>query len=160
SSLANNIIRIWNPATRQYATYDGITGANGGSNIISSGQGFFVQSAGAGSMIFTENAKIVNQPPVLIMSTPTDHGHVISDKIAACFIKTVSATQKTELRAVLGRKDTPFEIGSVVVFQDGRSENFVSGEDVPYLRGEDVFLSSLSDDNKRLVINYMPQISD
>lgn len=163
SALANNIIMIWDPATRQYATYDGISGANGGSNIIPSGQGFFVQAAHTGSLTFTENAKVGSQAPVLLMGTPiVGDNHTSLEKIAAAPINNavVLSVPKTEVRAVLSKKDTPYNVETVVVFQEGKSENFVTGEDVPYLKGGEVFLSSISQDDKRLVINYMPQVTE
>ncbi|MDQ8003604.1 MAG: T9SS type A sorting domain-containing protein [Pedobacter sp.] len=162
SDLENHVIQIWDPQARQYTTYDGDTPANGGSSIISSGQGFFVRSkAGGGSFTFRESHKSNSMAPVLLMTTPVRTEEVAltaNGKIAAANNHQVASTLKTELRTWLKKENTPYKVESVVVFKDGKSADFVVGEDAPYLRGREVYMASLTSDNKPMVINYMPAI--
>ena len=61
---------IWtfNPSTNNYATYNGTTGVNGGSNIIGSGMAFFVKANAASPLLtVTESAKTNSQPPTLLL---------------------------------------------------------------------------------------------
>jgi hypothetical protein len=44
-----NTIYIFNEVSKVYATYNGSVGTNGGSNVIASGQGFFVKATGTGA---------------------------------------------------------------------------------------------------------------
>jgi hypothetical protein len=58
SGIDQNAIYIWNAATGQYAAYDGVTGTNGGSPNIASGQAFFVEAQnGSASLSVNEDAK-------------------------------------------------------------------------------------------------------
>lgn len=162
-SNMNNVVMIWNPAIRQYATYDGNVGVNGGSNLIPSGQGFFVQSTnGSGSLKFTEAAKISNQPLPLILNAPSDHISLIDYKVAerpqTDYLSSISSG--SELRVFVKKENSPYEAEAVIVFKDGKSANFVQGEDVAALAGNEIYLSTLSSDNKKLVINYMPAIGE
>ena len=174
AALSNNKIQIWNPGgayPRQYATYDGVTSVNGGSAIIPSGQGFFVEATGGGKLKFTETAKVqetdpVTQPSILLMSTPIVEGNSFSKgangklAVASTPSATVAAENKTELRLALSKDNTPYRVETVVVFKDGKSANFMQGEDALYSKGEVVFLSSMSQDKTKLAINYMPQLAN
>lgn len=53
----DNTIYIYNPTTNNYATYNGITGLNGGESTIASGQAFFVK-ANASSPVLTANESV------------------------------------------------------------------------------------------------------
>ncbi|WP_205313933.1 T9SS type A sorting domain-containing protein [Pedobacter nanyangensis] len=166
NQLLNNVIRIWNPATKSYATYDGSVGvpAGVGSNIIPAGQGFFVQSASAsGSLTFTENAKVGTQAPVLLMSAPARDRLALQKVSVAPSANVTAAVPRTELRLTLKNQDNQFEEETAVLFQSGKAAQFNVAEDVSYIkdsREQKVFLSSLSSDSRKLVINYMPEISE
>ena len=162
SDLENHVIQIWDPQARQYTTYDGDTPANGGSNIISSGQGFFVRSkSGGGSFTFNESHKSNSMPPVLLMTTPIGGEELKANSIGkiAAANNQVASAPKTELRTWLLKENTPYKVESVVVFKDNKSADFVVGEDVPFLAGREVYMSSLTNDNQKMVINYMPAIT-
>jgi len=71
----NPTVYIFNPTTSQYASYNATTGitANGGSKIIPSGQGFFVQANNTSpTLTFNESAKTntVLTGSNLLMGTP------------------------------------------------------------------------------------------
>ncbi len=165
ADLADNVISIFNPASRQYATYDGLVGANQGSNIIPSGQGFFVKvKPGGGSFTFTEQDKVGSMPSVHLMSMPVNDNIVlgsIGGKLAvAPQVNTLqSSAPHTELRAWLQKDNTPYSVETVVVFKEGKAGNYLQGEDAPYMKGSDIYFSSLSNDNNKLVINYMPPVN-
>ena len=162
SDLEDNVISIWNPSTRQYATHDGSSGANGGSNIIPTGQGFFVRAkSSGGSFTFVEGHKSGIMPSNLLMSAPIGGSEITlasSGKMAAVN-NYVTAIPQAELRTWLKKDNTPFKVENVVVFKDGKSASYVVKEDAPYLKGSEVYMSSLTSDNKQMVINYMPAIT-
>jgi len=165
SSLLNDVIRVWNPASRTYTTYDGSIGVPAGvaSNIIPAGQGFFIQSNAAGSLTFTEDAKVGSQAPALLMSTPNEERFALQKLSVAPGSNFTSATPRAELRMTLKNQVTQFEEETAVVFQSGKSVQYNASEDVSYIKEskeQKVFLSSFSSDNRRLVINYMPEISE
>jgi hypothetical protein len=165
SVLANQSTWVWDSSTRQYAVSDGQNGVNGGSSIIPSGQGFFVQAGSAGALTFTEDAKVNDQPTFLLMSAPlADEGLKLNNKgLGKLAVGRKSAgtlaAPSASVRVTLAKENTPFSIQSLVVFDEAKSASFVSNEDVPYLKGSDVFFSTLSDDNVALSINYMPALS-
>ncbi len=173
NNLFNNIIRIWNPQSRSYATYNGDTGVPEGaiSNIIPAGQGFFVQANGSGSLTFTENAKVTNQPATLLMSSPIAQELVVEKSVggrasimAASAAPAVAIAPRTELRLSLLNNGLPYKEETAVIFQAGKSAQYNAAEDATYFyssKSEDqkLFLASLSNDNTNLVINYMPEIT-
>ncbi|OYU96730.1 MAG: hypothetical protein CFE21_00130 [Bacteroidetes bacterium B1(2017)] len=65
-------IWIYRPSTDQFAVYNGVTGTNGGSNIIPSGQGFFVKANASSPVLsVTEAAKTSSYPsPLLLKNKP------------------------------------------------------------------------------------------
>ncbi len=171
SNLFNNVIRIWNPTKRSYATYNGSVGVPEGvaSNIIPAGQGFFVQAAtGGGTLTFSESAKVSAQAAPLLMSTPVKGGLELQ-KLAvndnSNFV--TQAAPATELRVTLSPNvANGYSEETAVVFQAGRSANYIASEDATYVHnysatdgGQKVFLSSLSSEERDLVINYMPEVA-
>lgn len=164
----SNIIRIWNPASRSYATYDGSIGVPSGvaSNIIPAGQGFFVQTVGGGTLTFTEDAKVSAQASPLLMSTPNNE-KLIVHKLAVNGGTSTLAVPATELRLTLSLNGSVFTEETAVIFKSGKSGAYNAAEDASYIHnystqegGQKVFLSSRSTDNRDLVINYMPEITE
>ncbi|RYF26056.1 MAG: T9SS type A sorting domain-containing protein [Flavobacteriales bacterium] len=164
----SNIIRIWNPASRSYATYDGSIGVPSGvaSNIIPAGQGFFVQTVGGGTLTFTEDAKVSAQASPLLMSTPNNE-KLIVQKLAVNGGTSTLAVPATELRLTLSLNGSVFTEETAVIFKSGKSGAYNAAEDASYIHnystqdgGQKVFLSSRSTDNRDLVINYMPEITE
>ncbi|WP_113637294.1 T9SS type A sorting domain-containing protein [Nubsella zeaxanthinifaciens] len=166
SGLTNNIIRIWNPASRSYATYDGAVGVPAGvaSNIIPAGQGFFVQTSGSGSLTFTEGAKISTQASPLLMSTPVDNTLSLENvAVANVASPSIQSTPFTLVRLSITGNGLPYKEETAVVFQAGKSAAYNVTEDATYLSDaseQKLFLSSLSSDNRNLTINYMPEVAN
>ncbi len=165
TNLKNNIIRIWNPSARTYATYDGVSGTNNGSNVIPSGQGFFVEAATAGSasLTFTESTKINTQPSVLLLSAPISNRLTLNNESVAWGNDTqLLTTPHTEVRVTLSADASSFKEEAAVIFKSGKSGAFDASEDASYFSGgaeQKVFLASLSTDDRNLAINYMPEVS-
>ena len=172
TNLQNNTIRIWNPSSRSYASYNGDTGVPSGmNNIIPAGQGFFVQSNAGGSLSFTESSKVSSQPSSLLMSSPLNEDLMANEVLPANGKVMVGgnggsalAAQRTELRFALKKADLPYQIETAVVLQEGRNAAYSSGDDVNYItasgdEGTQVFFSTLSNDNRKLTINYLPEVS-
>lgn len=172
TNLRNNTVRIWDPVSRSYASYNGDTGVPSGmNNIIPAGQGFFVQSDAGGTLIFTEAAKIGAQPSSFLMSAPTGDNltlQKVSSRDAAVMAAPTaqsSAAPRTELRLALKRSDLSYNVETAVVFEQGRNANYQFTDDVNYVTadgeyGTQVFFSSSSADNRKLAINYLPEVSN
>jgi hypothetical protein len=61
-------IWIYRPSNDQFAVYNGVTGTNGGSNIIPSGQAFFVKAnAASPALVATEGVKTSSYPSTLLL---------------------------------------------------------------------------------------------
>lgn len=65
-------IWIYRPSNDQFAVYNGVTGTNGGSNVIASGQAFFVKAnAASPALVATEGVKTSSNPsPLLLKNKP------------------------------------------------------------------------------------------
>ena len=162
--LVNNIIRIWNPGNRAYATYDGTTGANQGSNVIALGQAFLVEAdtSGASSVAFSESAKINAQPPLVLLSAPISDRLTLNGETSATDNSQTLKIPRTELRLTLTPENAEFNEEAVVIFEADKKGEYKVSEDASYLwdaKEQQVFLSTRSIDNMDLVINYMPEVS-
>jgi hypothetical protein len=146
--LVDQTVYVYNVTSKTYSTYLNTSattgtaaGPPGGSNIIPSGQGFFVHASTTGAqLIFNEDCKISSQPTTLLLNA-TLPGVANSNK---------------HLRIQL-YKDPVNIYESVVIFNQNASTDFVAGEDALYLKGTGaVGLSNTSTDNRALAINQMP----
>jgi len=165
----SQVIRVWNPSNRQYSTYNGQYGVNGGTRYIGPGQAFFVQTDGASASItFTEASKVgsVAQTSALynvVMSTK-ESNLVNTFKLGASSGNSVLSTsnnileQPSIIRVKLLRDGTENNDETLVILKSNELAT-VSGDDVTKMNGESVFLSSLSQEGKQMAINYMPQAS-
>jgi len=151
----NPTIWVFNPVTNQYDSYlttsantgtsngGGTDGAGNATNIIASGQGFFVQASAAGaSLVFNETAKSATSQPTgnnLLMGTPVAQ----------------SPSQLLRLRLVI---DTLNYDDIVIGFNSNASAKYNGTEDAEYLPGINAMegLSSYSSDSVRLSINFLP----
>ncbi len=144
----NPTIYVFNPVTNQYDTYitkssSGGSGTGTATNIIASGQGFFVQANAAGaSLVFNESAKAATSQLTgsnLLLGTPVQN-----------------AVQQT-LRLKLITDSLNYD-DIVIGFNSNTSPLYNPGEDAMYIPGIDAVdgLSSLSSDNVPLAINYLP----
>ncbi len=154
----NPTIWVFNPVTNQYDTYittsastgthyagnGGAAGTGNATNIIASGQGFFVQatSAAASSLVFTENAKLATAQVTgssLLMGAP------------------VAETVAQQLRLKMITDSINYD-DIVIGFRSTASPKFDGMEDARYIPGNGAAegLSSLSGDSVKLSINYLP----
>jgi hypothetical protein len=152
----NPTIWVYNPVTNQYDTYittSSSTGtSNGGgtdglgfaTNIVASGQGFFVQanSGGAATLVFNEAAKSATSQSTgsnLLMGTPAPQ----------------AVAQLLRLKLSL---DSINHDEIAIGFNSTASANYNGAEDAVYLPGINApeGLSSFSSDNVQLAINYLP----
>lgn|GEM_PF-265599 len=147
----NPFIYIIDPVNGNYNVYQAGTGGVGtivssNSNIIPSGQGFFVQaSSAAAQLVFNESAKVATQANAangnLLMGHPP---------MAAA----APVSQYLHLKML---KDTTGVDGIIISFRSNTSNNYSSAEDAKYRNGNgSVSITSMSADNVPLAINSMP----
>jgi hypothetical protein len=159
-SNVTNAIWIWRASSRSYATYISGVSQNGGSRYIASGQSFFVRSSDASPAItFREGVKSASpnigvQPLSFI---PSKMAVVKNSKILG--VDDVQGSQASLSIIRIGVKSlTSYgEDESVIVFKDGTTP-MATEEDAEHFDGEQINLSSLSSDGKKLAINFMPEL--
>ena len=160
----SGIVRVWNPSCRQYSTYNGSDGVNGGTKFIAPGQSFFVQTTNnsSPSVTFTEASKVAGGISTSTMSKVMSVSNGNLDKTGLTGVETnQTLTEEQEparIRVQLVRNETENADETLVVLKEGNEAVF-SEKDVARMGGESVFLSSQSADAKELAINYMPDIS-
>jgi hypothetical protein len=141
---------VYNPASGTYNTYQagfhgvGTLGSN--SNIISSGQGFFVQATGSSpQLVFNENAKITTST----QATTTSGGHLFLGKPVQ-----EAVIQYLNLQLI---KDDVNKDGIIISFKSNAKPQYDINEDAAYKQGAGILsLSSMSSDNVALAINTLP----
>jgi hypothetical protein len=145
----NPTIWVFNPVTNQYDTYlsnSSTTGTATGNatNIIASGQGFFVQANATGaSLVINETAKSATVQPTggnLLMATAPIQNTV---------------PQSLRLKLVV---DSINYDETYIGFNAAASLNYNGNEDAEYVAGSSPpeSLSSFSSDNVKLAINNLP----
>ncbi|MDB5131746.1 MAG: Cadherin-like beta sandwich domain protein, partial [Mucilaginibacter sp.] len=141
-------IYIYNEVSKIYATYNAGIGANGGTNVIPSGQGFFVRTTATGaSLTFNEAAKTNAQ-----LSGPTQSTG--STLLLSTAPVAAGVLQYLRLEMAL---DSVNKEETVLVLNNGAKNEFVTNEDSEHFTGGGaVSFSSMSADNVALVINRFP----
>jgi hypothetical protein len=144
----SNTIYIYNEVSKVYATYSGGIGINGGSNIIPSGQAFFVKADTTGaSLTFNEAAKTNAQ-----LSGPTQP----TGTTLLLSTSPMPANVLQYLRVEMA-KDSINREEAVVVFNSSAKNEYIKNEDSPYFTGSGtVSLSTNSSDNAPLAIDRRP----
>ncbi|HEY8781218.1 MAG TPA: T9SS type A sorting domain-containing protein [Mucilaginibacter sp.] len=145
TAYINPTIWVFNPVTYQYDTYNSSdrTGTGNATNIIVSGQGFFVQATNpSAKLVFNESAKSPLSQlrgPSLLMGKP------------------VAQAPSQLLRLKLAIDSLNYD-DIVVGFNSGASPKYNGAEDAEYMPGVNAMegLSSFSADNVPLAINYLP----
>ena len=145
-SSVGTAIYVLDPVSHNYGAYikgNAGVGTNNASNIIVSGQGFFViASSTSAQLIFNESAKTNTQviSPKLLMGQP---------------VNTVANNKYLRLQMAQDSVDTD---DILIRFNDTLKNQKYAGEiDAPYKTGSGkVSLSSLSTDNMALAINTVP----
>lgn len=156
------VVRVWNPSCRQYSTFNGSDGVNGGSRFIAPGQSFFVQTTNSSSpsVTFTEASKVTAGTSTSTMSKvmSVNSGNFGRTNLTGLESSVLMEEEPARIRVQLMRNETENADETLVVLKDG-GEAIFSANDVARMGGESVFLSSQSSDAKELAINYMPAIS-
>jgi hypothetical protein len=141
---------IWvdNTINKSYAAYNAGIGTNGATNIIASGQGFFVRADTTGAqLIFNEAAKTNVQ-----FSGPTQATGSTLLLSRAPIAQTVLQYLRLELK-----KDSVNREETVVRFGKSAKNSFVVNEDSQYMPGSgSINFYSKSTDNVALAINNIP----
>jgi hypothetical protein len=140
-----NTIYIWNGQTGQYGAYNFANdppgtnpGTNGVSNIIASGQAFFVKATG----------------PSPVLSTTEG----VKSSFGASFIRenaTPSSTMRLRLENALGFSDE-----NVIRFHESGSVSFDPENDAYKMAGTNVNLSTITPEGTKLCINTLPRITE
>ncbi|HEY2581569.1 MAG TPA: T9SS type A sorting domain-containing protein [Mucilaginibacter sp.] len=145
-------IYIWDATHQNYNVYAYGLGMNGvgtygsNSNIIPSGQGFFVQAtSAAASLTFNETAKTSSQ------ANATNHD---------LYLGTPVQTQIAQYLNLIFGKDDINDInkdGTLICFKSNANPKYDIAEDALYKQGSGtVSLSTTSTDNFALAINVLP----
>jgi len=147
-----NTIYILNETTKVYGLYtsgSGGIGINGATNIIPSGQGFYVKATSASAqVIFHESAKTSAQ-----VTGPT----AASGSTLLLSTKPVEKAPPPQYLRLEMRKDSNNVEESVVLFEDNAHNEFVNGEDAEHFSGSgNVGFASMSSDNLDMAINHIP----
>ncbi|ASU32456.1 T9SS type A sorting domain-containing protein [Mucilaginibacter xinganensis] len=142
----NPIIYQLKPGTNTYGSYNATTGAllNNGSNIIASGQGFFVQANNLGTpgLKFTENAKAVSQtsPFTYLAGASTNNS-----PYSKYMILNMAMDSATKSEVLIG-----FNPGSWMKYNQIEDDRYLSGQSAP------VAMWLTSSDSITLVSKWMP----
>ncbi len=164
SANIDKVMRMWNPAFRQYATFNGEFGVNGGSNFIGPGQAFFVTTKDNASpyVTFNENSKVTvaaaPQTPAYNVVMNVGEKRLSSNNAVMAVNGGVQQLASTKIRVKLLKVNAENADETLIVLRENEKSDYADS-DVPRSGGETVFLSSLSTDAKELAINYMPEIS-
>jgi hypothetical protein len=147
SGIGTTIYEL-NPKNNNYATYQkGGASTNNGSNIIVSGEAFFVvATSSSAQLIFNEDAKSVAQNTGLnlLMSSPLN--------ISSLTTPGINHHIRLQMAADSANTDDIY-----IGFDASASNKYVFNEDAPYKAGNGlVKLASVSNDNIRLAINKLP----
>ncbi|MDF2431616.1 MAG: trimeric autotransporter adhesin, partial [Mucilaginibacter sp.] len=139
---------IYNEVAKVYAIYNASVGSNGATNIIPTGQGFFVKATAAGAqLIFNEAAKTNAQ-----LTGPTSSTG--STLLLSASPVTDNSVQYLRLNLAA---DTINKEETIIRFENGASDSYVENEDSSYLQSlGQVSLSSMSADNIQSGINTIP----
>jgi hypothetical protein len=186
-------IWVYNPKTKQYSSYmqkattltlpaDTSTSINPGissdgyaSNMIASGQAFFIQATSASqSLTFRESAKSTTQPTasnlIALLSTPADKGlqklastaaemNILKAAEAQSAVSQQTSSPSTEpiLRLQM-IKDSINTDDIVLAFNNNVSAAFENNKDAEDLgsNGAQIALSALSSDSVKTVIHHRP----
>jgi hypothetical protein len=149
NNVGNTIYEL-NPRTKNYDTYQkGGAYTNNGSNIIASGQGFFVVATSSSNpqLIFNETAKT---------STQNTGTSLFMAKREAALHLNSTASSKPYLRLQLA-EDSINTDDIYIGFNQTANRGFAENEDAYYKPGNGaVSLSSRSSDGVALAINVLP----
>ena len=166
-----DIVRVWNPEFKQYASYNGEFGVNGGGRYIGPGQAFFVQTTdnNSPSVTFKESSKVSQSsqstPLYNTVMSVNEQKNVPKSANSAVSVHNglgslgVFQEQPSLIRMRLNRKGTNNSDETLLVLKSNELAT-ISGKDVTKMSGEIVSLSSFSQESRKMAINYMPHVSE
>ncbi len=130
----NDQIAIYRPISNSYAYYTttGNVSTNNGSNIIGSGQAFWVKASDAPTLTCSEAIKTTSTPPTILLKT----------------------TPSNQLRLKLTQDSTNIDETVIVIGENYNSE-FIEREDVGKLVNPTVNISSVFEGGKYAAINFI-----
>jgi len=144
------------PITQNYTVYQagmgGVATNSNNQNIISSGQGFFVQAADAtAQLIFNESAKINTTTQATTLGGNLFFNARLQNPNVNSTLNQASQMQYLHLKLL---KDTNSVDGMIVIFNGNAKAQFDKREDALYKQGNGTAsLSCMSSDNVALSIN-------
>ena len=134
---------------------------NGDANMryIAPGQAFYVKAiASNASVTFTESSKLVSSTPARYLYNNRE-----SLLLGADFGKSTPARSLSlgsGLRMVkMGLEDATNKDEAILLFRENETEA-ATAKDISYLGGSSVSLSTISSDNVKLAINYLPLVNN
>jgi hypothetical protein len=162
SGNVGQVIKVWNPKNRQYSVYNGQHGINDGGPFIGPGQAFFVQTTNTSQaeVKFTESSKVSNNinPATPLYSTLMFVQEKATDSKVMVANTNENLEKTSTIRVLLTRDNTENSDETLVVLKRNEVAT-VAGSDVVRSGGEEIFLSSLSSEGRKMAINYMPHLS-
>ncbi|MFY7734556.1 MAG: beta strand repeat-containing protein [Bacteroidia bacterium] len=131
TNISSNIY-VYNPSSNTYGSYDGLTGTNGVTRYISSGQGFFIRTTGASPILScTESVKSVNTGAALFK---TENANTLRIKL----VKDINNYDETVIR-----------------FYEGKENEFSETDDVRKFMNSTLNVFSTLGDSQNLAVNYL-----
>ena len=142
TDIQGDAFYVWNPVTGNYATYNGVSGINGATRYIASGQSFWVQANSATSEVsINENAK--------------------SSGNGNSFIRVASEDSRelSKLRLKITSADKGYNDETAIAFLPNASDGYDKELDANKFGAGWINISSLiKNDDKDLAINAMGEL--
>ncbi len=142
TDIQGDAFYVWNPVTGNYATYNGVSGINGATRYIASGQSFWVQANSATSEVsINENAK--------------------SSGNGNSFIRVASEDSRelSKLRLKITSADKGYNDETAIAFLPNASDGYDMELDANKFGAGWINISSLiKNDDKDLAINAMGEL--
>lgn len=151
-----NTYWTFDPSVRNYVTYTDDIVVNSATDIIGVGQAFFVDIIGANATVtFKESDKVDGLPvaPSHVLESNSSAQQMAIDSFSMLSSLNTRNILRLEMKSLVsyGRDEI------AVVFENGGDANYTN-KDAEHWDGEQVNLSSLSADGKKLAINFMPEL--
>ena len=162
ASFSNSFVRIWSPKSNSYQTKN----LESDDLIISSGQSFFVQFIGGGTLTFKENCKILStqsaspflfKPENSLSDLPLKQASGgDNQKKLKSGRNNLTAMPRVKIQL---KKPSSYNMDETcIAFDSSGSSKYLIAEDAYYLPAEEIKLASLSSDNVNLAYNIMEEI--
>lgn len=152
SNLADQLV-IMQPNGTQLSYTSVIGSNNSGTPFIQPGQAFFVKATAPTAINFKETFKQKETQSFNFLSAPTE-------KLGMSANKFIISDHPTDIRIIkLNLQDSQNIDETTIVFQ-GKRLPIAASDDVAYLSGSSVMLSSYSSDNQPMAINFMPAVKE